>query len=205
MKQNNSGIENGRFHPVSATDHSYNNRTIVNPIFRDTATFVKRANETGGAFCECEVTLLAGGKNILHVHKKYSETFTAIQGTLGVRAGNRTIYLQPGGTFTVPVGMVHSFFNPGKGSIRFKILITPGFPGFEYMLRMVYGLARDGKTDKKGLPKKLSHVALVGEIGDTSAAGIYVLLAPLLKFLASRARRKGEEARLMRTYCGDLI
>lgn len=145
--------------------------------------------------------LLPGGKNISHIHKKYSETFTALEGNLGIKAGGKTIILKPGETFTVPIGVVHNFFNPGTETIRYRIVIAPGFEGFEYMLRILYGLARDGKTDKKGFPKSLSHLALVGEIGDTSGAGILVLLAPLLKLLAARARKRGEEQRLMNSYC----
>jgi mannose-6-phosphate isomerase-like protein (cupin superfamily) len=176
-------------------------RTIVNPIFKDTATFLKRASETGGKYSECEVTLLPGGKNVPHIHKKYSEKFTALQGNLGVKAGGKTIILKPGETFTVPIGTVHCFFNPGTETIRFNIILAPGFEGFEYMLRILYGMARDGQTDKKGLPKSLALTALIAEIGDTSLPGIFVLLAPLLRLLASRARKRGEEQRLMNTYC----
>src|SRR5919112_1257787 len=82
-------------------------RTIVNPIFKDTATFLKSSAETNGKYSECEVTLLPGGKNVPHIHKKYSETFTAQQGDLGVKAGGKTIILKPGETFTVPIGVVH--------------------------------------------------------------------------------------------------
>lgn len=153
-------------------------------------------------YCECEVMLLPGGKNVAHIHKKYSETFTPIEGNLGVKAGGKTIILKPGETFTVPIGVVHYFFNPGGETIRYKVVIAPGFDGFEYMLRILYGMARDGQTDKKGLPKSLSLIALIAEIGDTSLPGVFVLLAPLLKFLATRARKRGEEQRLMRLYCG---
>jgi mannose-6-phosphate isomerase-like protein (cupin superfamily) len=182
-------------------DDAYKERTIINPIFKDVVTFLKRANETGGRYCECEITLLPGGKNVSHIHKKYSETFTALEGDLGVEVGGKIIILEPGETFTVPIGFVHSFFNPGANTIRYKIVIAPGFDGFEYMLRILYGLARDGKTDKKGLPKSLALTALIAEIGDTSLRGVFILLAPLLKFLAARARKRGEEQRLMNTYC----
>lgn len=193
--------------PLTVSDHlewegaANSDRTIINPIFKDTATFSKRSAETGGKYCECEVTLLPGGKNVPHIHKKYSETFTALQGDLGVKAGGKTIILQPGENFTVSIGFVHHFLNPGKESIRFKIIIAPGFEGFDRMLRILYGLARDGKTDKKGFPKSLSQLALIGEFGDTSGAGMLVLLAPLLKLLASRARKRGEEQSLISLYC----
>ncbi|MBD0256468.1 MAG: hypothetical protein ICV83_12185 [Cytophagales bacterium] len=122
-------------------------------------------------------------------------------GDLGVKAGGKTIILKPGETFTVPIGVVHHFFNPGPETIRYKVLISPGFDGFEYMLRILYGMARDGQTDKNGLPKRLSLIALIGEIGDTSLPGLFVLLDPLLKFLAARARKRGEVQRLMDAYC----
>ncbi|RDC66244.1 cupin domain-containing protein [Adhaeribacter pallidiroseus] len=180
-------------------------RTIVNPIFKDTATFIKRAVETDGKYSECEVTLLPGGKNVPHIHRKYSETFTALEGNLGVKAGGKTVILKPGETFTVPIGVVHYFFNPGPETIRFNLVLSPGFEGFEYMLRILYGLAQDGQTDKKGLPKSLALTALIAEMGDTSLPGIFVLLAPLLKFLAARARKRGEEERLMNRYCKNLV
>jgi mannose-6-phosphate isomerase-like protein (cupin superfamily) len=182
-----------------------NDRTIINPIFKDTATFVKRAGETGGKYSECVVTLLPGGKNVSHIHKKYSESFTAIDGILGVKAGGRTVLLNPGETFTVPIGTAHYFFNPGTETIRFRIILAPGFEGFEHMLRILYGMARDGHTNKKGLPKNLPLIALIGEIGDTSLPGVFVVLGPLLKFLAARARKRGEEQRLMNKYCSELL
>jgi len=205
MKTTNvTGGSGAAFDGLNTNTPAGRDRTIVNPIFKDTATFLKRASETGGKYVECELTLLPGGKNIPHIHKKYNETFTALEGNLGVKAGGKTIILKPGESFTVPIGMVHYFFNPGNEMIRYQVVIAPGFEGFEYMLRILYGLARDGKTDKKGFPKKLSHLALVCEIGDTSGTGILVLLAPLLKFLAARARKNGELQRLMDRYCKAL-
>ena len=176
-------------------------RTIVNPIFKDVVTFLKRANETNGEYSNAEITLLPGGRNVPHFHKAYTETFTALHGHLGVKAAGKTIILKPGSSFTVPIGVVHHFFNPGQDAIRFSVTITPGFEGFEHMLRILYGLARDGKTDKKGLPKDLSTIALLGEIGDTALPGVFRFLTPIFKLLAAGARRRGEEKRLMSRYC----
>jgi hypothetical protein len=59
-------------------------KVIVNPIFRDTVTFIKTSAETKEQFTEAELTLMPGGRNPLHYHLSYSETFTAIDGELGV-------------------------------------------------------------------------------------------------------------------------
>jgi len=62
-------------------------RIIVNPIFKDTVTFLKTAAESNGQISDLELTLLPGGRNPLHYHMSYSETFTAIDGEVGVRLG----------------------------------------------------------------------------------------------------------------------
>ncbi len=59
-------------------------RTIVNPIIKDTVTFLKTPEETNGQMTEAEITLMPGGGNPLHYHKTYSETFSALEGELGV-------------------------------------------------------------------------------------------------------------------------
>ena len=64
-------------------------RTIVNPIFKDTVTFIETAAESNGQVSDLELTLLPGGRNPLHYHKSYSETFTAIDGELGLGLAKR--------------------------------------------------------------------------------------------------------------------
>jgi len=88
-------------------------RTIVNPIFKDTVTFVRTAAESNGQVSDLEVTLLPGGRNPLHYHMSYSETFTAIDGELGVGLGRiKKRILEPGNSYTVEHNNLHYFFNP---------------------------------------------------------------------------------------------
>ena len=69
--------------------HEDMKRTIVNPLFKDTVTFVRTSAESDGTITEAEITLLPGGKNPIHYHKTYSETFTAIDGEAGVDWGRK--------------------------------------------------------------------------------------------------------------------
>lgn len=179
-------------------------RTIVNPVFHDVVTFVKTSEETHGEYSELEVVLGAGGGNPLHRHTEFAETFIAVQGELGLVVGKTTIFLKPGDEVTVPRGTVHRFFNRNDNAIKFRLLFTPGHTGAENMLRILYGLARDGKTNRKGLPN-LMTIALVGEIGDSNLPGIFSWIAPILKRLAARARRKGLEQLLLEKYCSGEI
>jgi quercetin dioxygenase-like cupin family protein len=77
-------------------------RVILNPIFRDTVTFIKTASETNGQFTEAELILIPGGGNPLHYHLSYSETFTPIEGLLGLGLAKRKKkFLRPGETYTI--------------------------------------------------------------------------------------------------------
>lgn len=177
-------------------------RTIVNPVIKDSVTFIRTAAESGGAVTEIEITLMPGGGNPLHYHKTYSETFTALGGELGVKLGKgRTKILQPGESYTVAPMEVHSFFNPSDEEIQFNVEIEPGHEGFENSLRILYGLAADGLTNKKAVPTRLKHVALIADMSDMYLPGIVTLFAPLLKRVARKARANGEDQQLIKRYC----
>lgn len=177
--------------------------TIVNPIFKDTVTFLKTAAETGGKLTEMEVGLMPGGSNPLHYHKSYAEKFTAIDGNLGLQLGKRKIILQSGEFYTVQIREVHRFYNPMKQKITFRIECMPGHIGAENMLKMMYGLARDGKTNQKGILKSMAALALISGMGDSNLLGFFTWIAPLLRSIAAKARNKGLEKQLLDSYCRD--
>lgn len=177
-------------------------RVIVNPIFRDTVTFIKTAAETNSQFTEAELTLMPGGSNPLHYHLSYSETFTAIEGELGLGlAKNNKKILKPGETYTVEPKSHHHFFNPVNREIKFRVVLKPGHEGFENSLRIIYGLAEDGLTDKKGIPKKLQHIAIISCMADMNLPGFFTLISPLLKRIAGKAKDSGVEQQLIDRYC----
>ena len=177
-------------------------RKIINPVIKDTITFVQTSEESNGRVTELELTLMPNGNNFPHYHKTLTETFKAIEGPLGLKLkGDKIKILQPSETYTVPVNEVHSFFNPGNTEIRFNALLTPGHQGFENSLRILYGLAEDGLTNKRSVPKSLQHIAVIGSISDSHISGFMKILIPLFNFLAKRAKTNGLEKRLIEKYC----
>lgn len=177
-------------------------RKIINRVIKDTITFIQTSDETNSKISELELTLMPGGANFPHYHKSFTETFTAMEGTLGLKLGGSKVkILQPNETCSVPPNQVHSFFNPGEEEIKFNIKITPGHKGFENSLRILYGLAEDGLTDKKSIPKSLIHVAVIGSLSDSYLPGIMKLVSPIFNLLARRAKLSGLESRLIDKYC----
>jgi mannose-6-phosphate isomerase-like protein (cupin superfamily) len=178
------------------------NRTIINPIINDTVAFVRTSEETGGSVSELLITLMPGGNNILHYHKSFTETFTSIEGTLGLELdGKKEILLTPGLKIDIPPLCPHRFFNPGTKPIKFSVTISPGHRGFEDSLRILYGLAADGLTDKKSIPKSLINIAVIGRLSDSYLTGSFKLMSPLFHYLAKKARKNGTEQKLIEKYC----
>ena len=177
-------------------------RTIVNPLYRDTVRFIKTSAETGGQYSLFELTLLPGGANPPHIHTSFAETFTAVEGILGIRLKKRAFFLKPGESYTVQKNEVHNFFNGTNQEIRFTVRFEPGFEGMENLLCIMYGMATDGLTTKKGIPKNLAVAAMLMEMGNSYPTGLFSLLRPVLARLAKRAIKKGLDRMLIDKYCG---
>ncbi|MBV6439379.1 MAG: cupin domain-containing protein [Haliscomenobacteraceae bacterium CHB4] len=177
-------------------------RTIENPLIQDKVTFLETAAETGGKFTLVQVELAPNGGNDLHYHKTFEETFTAVEGVLGIQLGKQIIHLKKGESATAPVGSLHRFFNPSASEkVVFNVLLQPGSAGFETTLQVAYGLARDGRTSRKGIPKSLYHMALIIQWSDTNIPGLFTLFEPVMRWLARRAVQKGIDKALIAEYC----
>lgn len=177
------------------------NRKFVNPAINDSATFLQTSAETNGAFTLIEIELGKSNGPPLHYHKTFSEKFEVKQGVLYLQVKKEHMVLQAGESFTVPRGTPHRFYNTKDASVTFDITLKPGPTGMENFIKIFYGLAADGLTDKKGKPKKFAHLAVALIISDSNAAGLMALLSPVLRIAASSAKRNGTEKWLLNKYC----
>lgn len=176
-------------------------RVFENSIIKDRVMLVESSNETGGAYTLIEVELHPGSGNQLHYHTKVAKKFTAIKGELVLVMGRKQVHLQAGGALTVPADKLHRFYNPGESPIIFQVKLTPGNEQFEHGLAITYGLAEDGKLNKKGIPKNLDHRALLMSFTDTAIPGFYSLIEPILKWRAEMAMKRGLHLELIKRYC----
>jgi len=181
------------------------NRTIVNPINGDKVTFLKTCAETNGEsiLCELEVFPNAQGTSAAppHYHRSYTETFKVFEGELTVRIGKETFVLGKGQSATVPLKTIHTFSNRSSQKVRGTVEVHPCHQGFENGLIIMYGLARDGKTTKAGMPKSISQLAVLMLMGDIRFGGIMAPLNPIMKWIAKRAVKQGVERDMIEKYC----
>lgn len=176
-------------------------RVFENPLIKDKVTLLKSSRETNGAYTLVEVELEPGGGNTLHYHRSFEETFTAVEGVLSIGLKKRQLHLKPGESAVAGIKELHRFYNAGNTPIRFQVKLTPGSPGFEKGIAIGYGLADDGMTNKKGIPKKLDHLAVLLDLTDTRLPGFLAFISPYLMRRSKRAQRRGVLNTLENKYC----
>jgi quercetin dioxygenase-like cupin family protein len=72
-----------------------------------------------------------------HIHPLQSESFEVIDGTLSVRIAGDRLEVDAGGRITVDANRLHSWRNAGKGTVRFRVEVTPAL-NREWMLREIF-------------------------------------------------------------------
>jgi mannose-6-phosphate isomerase-like protein (cupin superfamily) len=169
--------------------------TIQNPVTGERVTFLETAAETRGEAVVIDTSVAPGGfVAATHVHPLQSERFEIVAGRAEFRVGEERLTAEPGHVVLVEPGTPHRFRNAGREELRFVTEIRPAL-GFETFLETMYGLAADGKTNRKGLPNPLRLAVIMREHFDLvrlpfppaflQKAGL-VLGAPLGRFLGYR-------------------
>ena len=134
--------------------------SIANPVTGETVTFQRTSADSDGEVVIAEVTLEPGGSVAgTHVHPNQTETFRILDGALGFRVGRGRLVATPGETVVVEAGTAHTFWNAGERPAQFLCEIRPAL-GFERLLETMFALARDGKTNRRGLPHPLRLAAI---------------------------------------------
>lgn len=176
-------------------------RVFYNPKVKDKVTVLKTAEETGNDHILVEVELAPGGGTPKHYHTTFTETFIPVMGELGVDVGKKVYKLQPSQIAIARENEIHRFYNPGKETIRFHVKISPAETRFLESLCIGYGLADDGLTNNKGIPKRFDHLAVLMEHSDTRFTGLLGLIEPLFLWHAKKAKKRGVLKKLVERHC----
>ena len=126
--------------------------TLHNPVTGELIRFVETASDTGGEYVKVEVVVEPNGAvAAAHMHPYQTETFEILEGEMTFKLGKQTIVARAGETIRVVPGTAHKFWNEGSTDARFRCEIRPALQ-FESLIETMFALARDGKTNKKGMP-----------------------------------------------------
>ena len=136
---------------------------LRNPVTGEELRFLQTSRETNGELVEVEVTVAPNGAvAAAHVHPHQAERFEIVSGALGFRIGRKTIEAQPGDVVVVEPGTAHRFWNVRDEVAVFRTEITPALQ-FEQLIETMFGLAADGKTNRKGMPNPV-RLAVIARV-----------------------------------------
>ena len=89
-----------------------------------------------------------------HVHSYITERFEVRSGTVRFHLDGHDEVAGRGRQVEVPPGAVHDWWNIGEDEAHVLVDIRP-VERFELMIQNLYGLANDGKTNARGVPRLL--------------------------------------------------
>jgi quercetin dioxygenase-like cupin family protein len=137
-----------------------------NPVTRERATVVELPNSNSEGRAVAELTALVGARVVgEHRHPAIVERFSVLEGELTVKLNGQTSTLREDETAVVEPGQWHDWWNAGPHDARVRVEVTPG-ERFGHMIETLFGLARLGYTDAKGLPSPLQLALIAREFSD---------------------------------------
>jgi len=130
-----------------------------------------------------------------HMHPALVESFSVQEGELTVLLDGRKSVLRAGERAEIEPGVWHDWWNEGDVAAIVRVEITPG-ERFVHMIETLFGLAREGHVNKRGMPHPLQLALFATEFSD-----VVVFRKPpaavqrvLFSILAPLARRRGYRA-----------
>jgi quercetin dioxygenase-like cupin family protein len=166
-----------------------------NPVTGERAVIRIGTEETGGELLIADLYIRPGGAVMgEHIHPAIEERFTVLGGQVGFRLSGRVASAESGATLLVPPGVPHDWWNAGPEEALVRVEIRPS-ARFEEMILNAFGLAQDGKVNRRGMPNLLQLAVFAREFDDVirftrpSRAVqriLFGLLAPLARLLGYR-------------------
>ena len=154
------------------------------------------SEDTGGERLTGDLYIRPGGAVAgRHVHAYITERFEVIEGRVRFHLDGRDEVAGPGRRVEIPPGTVHDWWNVGEEQAHVLVDIRPA-ERFELMIQMLYGLANDGQSDARGVPRLLPLALFAREFRREGEfvrpprivqRALFGLLAPLARARGYRA------------------
>lgn len=176
---------------------AYSGQIIDNPVSGERITFERTSADTGGELLAFTLELTPDGHVPgMHVHPIQQERFEVLSGRMRFRKGIHTVVAEAGDVVVVEPGTAHRFENAGDEPAVARVEVRPAMK-MEHLFETAVGLAEDGRTTSKGMPKPLDLALFTREFRAEVRAPFppaWVQRAALAP-VAWMARRRGHDAR----------
>jgi mannose-6-phosphate isomerase-like protein (cupin superfamily) len=173
---------------------------FYNPPCRQKIVVRTAAADTDGERSVMDLYVAPGGFAAdYHQHPASEERFTLVRGRLRVSIAGRDVILDEAGqTVAVPPGTSHRFFSASENEMTFAVVeFSRRAARFEtLLLRELFGLAEDGKSDSQGIPNLMQTSLTLREYSDVLRftgrpwpvqRALYGSVAPVAKLLGYHA------------------
>ena len=125
---------------------------LQNPVTGELLHFVQAAADTDGEVVVVDVVVAPDGcVAAAHCHPYKTEKFEVLEGEVTFKVGREKVVAKAGMKIVVEPGTAHKFWNSGTTSARFRCEVRPALQ-FEQLIETMFSLAREGKTNRKGMP-----------------------------------------------------
>jgi quercetin dioxygenase-like cupin family protein len=166
-----------------------------NPVTGERAVIRIGTDSTRGERLVVDLYVQPGGAVMgEHSHPAMEERFTMLRGRVGFRIDGRVAIAEPGVQLIAPPGVHHDWWNAGREEALVRVEMRPA-ARFEAMIRNAFGLAQDGKVNRRGVPNLLQLALFAREFDDAMRLSrpprivqeaIFGLLTPLARLLGYR-------------------
>lgn len=180
-------------------------QVFANPVTGERAVVLTDPDQHPQRVLVSQLYVTPGGRvAVAHRHPTITERFHVIAGRVGFMIGEEERELGPGEEAEVPPGTLHDWWQVGDETAEVVVEVTPG-DRFIEMIGTFFGLARDGKSDAKGVPRLLQLAVTargyrdVMEVAKPPPAVQALLFGPL----AAIGRARGLQPSYERYYAGS--
>ena len=136
-------------------------REIENPAMGARIRFRRLAIDTEGSLLEMDFFLRPGGVIATdHLHPGQEERFEVISGVMHGHVAGEAHVVSAGGSSVVAAGVPHAWSNAGDREAHLVVQFRPALETAE-MFDTVFALAREGRTDHRGVPAMPHRLAML--------------------------------------------
>jgi mannose-6-phosphate isomerase-like protein (cupin superfamily) len=140
---------------------------FLNPVTKERAVVLTDPRIHPDRVLVAHLSVAPGGRvAAAHYHPDLEERFLILRGRVGFLIDGRERMLGPGEGARVGPGVVHDWWQVGDEEAQALVEVSPGVR-FVEIVGTMFGLARDGKVNAKGMPGPLQLAVMGHEYRDT--------------------------------------